>query len=297
MFNSFDEVVKHYNKTKPIRGARLSENIRPISQRRYWWNRIIKINDNKYALSDGSYMWWARQGMSSVDLVIEHTSPVLWERREDGDYVTLRSHNKGNISVSRYTFLDRYTPRGMRFEWHQNGKHFVIDKQGVSHYLPKFNVTFDYHTNKFEMHEDNKVVFKAESDGTFTRANEAQPYQTKRIDKELDKSYAGKVSELWDWAKVVLPMLGETIVTNRNEYSNSLNGTHYWYWTKGMEVGKLVKEILDNPEHEKRINLAVLLANDIGAVNGNRFEAHANSLYLVKQAIRKAAGFYVVEPR
>jgi hypothetical protein len=296
MFNSFDEVVKHYNETKPIRGARLSENLRPIGARRYWWNRIIKVSDTKYALSDGAYIWWMRQG-ANTDLITEQTAPVLWERREDGDYITLRSHNRGNISVSRYTFLDRYTPRGMRFEWHQNGKHFVVDKQGVSHYLPKFNATLDYQTNTFTMHTDNKVVFKAESDGTFTRANEAQPYQTKRIDKELDRSYADKITQLWDWAKVVLPMLGETIVTNRNEYANSLNGSHYWYWTKQMDTGKLVKEILNDPEHEKRIALAVLLANDVGAVNGNRFVDNPKLLKYVKQAIRKAAGFYVVEPR
>ena len=45
--NSFDDVAKAYNSIKPIRGKRLSEDLRPLSSfRRYWWNRVIKINDN-----------------------------------------------------------------------------------------------------------------------------------------------------------------------------------------------------------------------------------------------------------
>ena len=47
--NSFDDVAKAYESIKPIQGARVKEDLRPLRERRYWWNRIMKINDNTYA--------------------------------------------------------------------------------------------------------------------------------------------------------------------------------------------------------------------------------------------------------
>jgi hypothetical protein len=56
-YNSFDDVVSEYNKTVPIRGARKAEDLRPLGQRRKWWERIIKVNENTYVLDDGGWTW------------------------------------------------------------------------------------------------------------------------------------------------------------------------------------------------------------------------------------------------
>jgi len=296
--NSFDEVAKRYADTKPIRGARASEDLRPLGQRRYWWSRVAKVNDNKYILLDGHWAW---SGNGKLPLQ-EMTCPISWERKEDGDYITIRSHFNNGISVSRYTFLDAYLPKSMSFDWYsETGKHYVVQNRQTSnevrHYLPKFKGNMDWANQTFEMVRDSKVVFKAESDGQFTRVNELQPYQTRRIDKDLDTKYAGKVTELWEWAQVVLPILGQSIVRDRDEYANKLTSAHYWYWSNQIHREELCA-ILDNPEHEKRMALAVCLACDVGAIsNDQRFEHRADTLYQVKQAIRKAGKFYQIELR
>ena len=93
--SSFDEVVAKYEQTKPIRGARANDDLRPLAERRYWWARVIKVNDNKYALCDGHWMW----AHVKDDTISEQTCPILWERKEDGDYMTVRSHMNGGMSV------------------------------------------------------------------------------------------------------------------------------------------------------------------------------------------------------
>ena len=303
--NTFDQVAKEYNKIKPIKGARASQDLRPLSERRYWWNRIMKVNDNKYLLLDGHWTgsWNAPSNNPNMQA---QTCPIMWERKDDGDYLTIRSHMNNGISVSRYTFLDKFLPYGLGFDWYsETGKHYVIERSmGLGspsekrHYLPKFRGIMDWANNKFEMVEDNKIVFKVEADGKLTRTNELQPYQTRRIDKELDTKYANKVVELWDWAQIMLPILGNTVRDNRYEYAQKLtNGGSYWYWSKQLNQVELCA-ILDDPEHEKRLALAVCLANETGAIsNDGRFEHKADTMYQIKQSIRKAGKFFVVENR
>ena len=115
--NTFDNVVATYESITPIRCTKNNDNVdgfkdrRPLGMRRYWWERIVKISDNCYLLSDGS---WARD---DAEFHMQ-TAPIVWERKEDGDYLTVRSHMRGYISVSRYWFLSRNLPNGMDFEWH-----------------------------------------------------------------------------------------------------------------------------------------------------------------------------------
>lgn len=267
-FDSFDAVAKMYADTKPIRGQRLSQDIRPIFNRRYWWMRVQKVDNNTYALHDGMWGGHGRYGSKDWEL-----APVVWQRKADGDYVTVRNCPYNSYSVSRYNFLSWTLPSGTYF-WFDNGKHYVRNA-GVDHFLPKFKCNFDWQNSTYEIKEDNKLVFKAEADGTFTRANELQPKKTRRLDKDLKAKYDPMIAELWEWGKAVLPILGESMVqgNTRNGYANSLNDSNYWYWQRYL-TKELAREIIENPEHEKRLAFVALSAYDAGAFG---FDSHRNN--------------------
>jgi len=294
--SSFDEVAKAYNEIKPIKGGRASQDLRPLEQRRYWWNRVMKISDTKYLLLDGNWGWHSNM---TIDMR-EKTAPIMWERKDDGDYLTIRSHMNDGISVSRYTFLQNQLPKDMFFHW-DNGKHYVKHHStGQDHYLPKFKGRVDWNAGTMEVHEDNKIVFK-HKDGVFTRANELQPFKTRRVDKEVDKEFAPKLAQLYEWMQVVLPILGTTLNDVRGEYANKLTDNEgyggYWYWQKYVKASE-IRAILNDPEHEKRMALAVVLANETQAMDmENRFEAKHDTLSLMRKVIRKVGQFYLVEQR
>jgi hypothetical protein len=252
---------------------------------------VVKITDTKYALSDG---YWAWGGVS--DLMREQTAPIVWERKEDGDYITVRNHLNGGTAVSRYDFLKSFLPQGMFFHYPQGGgKHFV-SHGGVDHFLPKFRGDMDWNAKTFTMTEDNKLVFKAEGDGNFTRVNNLQPMQTRRIDKEVDRYFKPKMKEMWDWMQVVLPVMGDGLGDAKDQYSKDLTEgkSSYWYWERYVDKN-LVREILDNSEHDKRMALAGLLAYQADAITGGRFAPQKHSYAKFRDCLRKTGGMFAVE--
>lgn len=292
-FNSFDLIAKTYAETKPIRGQRLSEDLRPLFARRYWWMRVEKLSDTKYALHDG--MWGSGGRYKDSDL-----APIVWERKEDGDYITIRNCPSNAYAVARYNFLSWCVPSPMYF-WFDNGKHYVKN-DNVDCFLPKFKANFDWQNSTFEMLEDNKLVFKAEKDGTFTRANELQPKKTRRLDKDLKAKYDPMIAELWEWGKAVLPILGTSIHANRGQYSEALCQTSYWYWDRYL-TKNLAREIVENPEHDKRLSLVALAAYHAGAFGtynykndeGGIFEPTSKNYSEFRKVIRKVVDVYAVE--
>lgn len=283
-FSSFDGVAKKYASIKPIRGRK--DDVRPIAERRYAWKRIEKLDDNTYALDDG-------MGFYNMNLTDEQKLmcyPILWQRKDDGDYLTIRNHINDGISVSRYGFLYNYLPQEMRFHY-ENGKHYVRH-EGHDHYLPKSKTEFDYSNRTINVHQDCKIVFK-HVDGKFVRANELQPFKTRRVDKEAEKELKPKMKEYWDWMNIVLPVLGETIASNRNQYAENMS-VSAWWWTRSIQPS-LIKEVIDNPEHEHRMNLAVLLAYEIGAVENQRFEPKADSFGKMLKLLRRVGNLYATE--
>ena len=291
--SSFDAVAKAYDDIKPIKGGRASMDLRPLNQRRYWWNRVMKISDTKYVLLDGNWGWHSNM----TDEMREITAPIVWERKEDGDYLTIRSHMNDGISVSRYTFLQHHLPIDMYFHY-ENGKHYVKHNE-IDHYLPKSKVNIDWGNSKIEMLKDCKIVFK--HDGcNFTRANELQPYKTRRIDKELDAQFKPKVVEFVEWMQIVLPVLGETLVSGRGGYASKMTNDRaysFYYWSNYVSTEE-IREVLLDPEHEKRTALAVCLVNDVNAVDKEgRFAPPPNLLSLLYPRVRKVAGLFATELR
>jgi hypothetical protein len=153
------------------------------------------------------------------------------------------------------------------------------------------------------MEQDNKIVFKHVDNGVvgqgYIRVNELQPYKTRRIDKELDAQYYPKIQDLYAWMQVVLPVLGETLISNRSEYANKLLDTGYggyWYWQRYANPVE-IRQILDDPEHEKRMALAVLLANEAEAYHQDRFAVKIDTFKRMHKVIRKVANFVMIEQR
>jgi len=291
--STFDEVVKAYESITPIRtkdtGLRMQDR-RPLNSRWKWWERVYKFNDNTYGLCDGHEWWWG----GKEELM--QTCPILWERKADGEYITIRNHyHRWQTSWTRFDFLAWYLPVGITF-WYETGKHY-INYEDKDYALPKMvsNVKWGQ-SGSIEVLYDHKIIFKREGNN-FTRVNNLLPVPTKRK-SELAYQYQDKILKLWDWANIMLPVLGDSLThEGLSVYSDLMtdNKNGMWYWRQETNP-KQILEILDDEEHPKKMALAVCIAYATESIGmGWHFKVADKSRQKFVDMLRKLGGMYDVD--
>jgi hypothetical protein len=180
-FNTFEEVVKHYENTKPIReqGHGTSRNVRPIGDRARKWETIQKISRNCYAISCGNergndlFRYWG-YNTTTIDAnnnyvttyddhgaKLEDYAPIVWRKRKDGTVtVTINNMTGIHYSISHYEMIRRHTPKGMAFVHNGSGKQYIrLLNSGTDpdyRYYDTHNKSGDFYLAK------NKTIPRAE---------------------------------------------------------------------------------------------------------------------------------------
>jgi hypothetical protein len=272
-FNTFEEVVNAYNNTKVLVSGnhKIEQDIRPINKRSKKWERIIKYDENTYALSDGNYessLW--SNGRIIEEAYSKAMTPILWERKKSGDFITIRNGTVGSAHISRYKFLDMYMPRGMSLSIHQ-GKQTIFMRGGMGYQLPKTTYSWDYNNNKPSRPDDGmKLCFKVLGEGEYERVGEPLKTTINRVDKDAKKIHKAVTKEFFDWMCAIVPMLDHSWQA-RSTYTDQMkqwaddNNIYRKYW--GIDLHEIPTdkaiEIMSSEDHEMRIPLAVLFNNNM----------------------------------
>lgn len=279
--NSFDGIVNIYNNIKPLVGKRAAHDIRPLQRRSKWYERIIKVDDNTYVLSDGDYSYsfgnpsHSERDKEDARFVTLHGSPIVWMRKPDGDYIQIRSNGNYCASWSRYKFLDYYLPRKLQHGFDSSGKHWITHN-GAKHILPKFVMRRQWNgnTKAYDLlqHEDKYLEYKVVGDG-FERTTDPHKIEVPVVNRDITKHYNPKIRELWDWAKIVLPIFGDTMKEQLRAAHPAIgvsNGD--WHWCIEEIKSEVVRMALDDPEEhpEARMSLVIIGANRAGAITTTR---------------------------
>jgi len=318
-FETFAEVEAYYNKIKPLRGAdNAGKDIRPIGDRKRKWERLVKISDNCYALSDGHHFGdehfptWDRGAEWKATLKdMEKYAPVVWRKKRDGtETVTLRNgHGQGQHN-SRYQFLWRHTPRGLTFV-NRNGKHFIRTRLGdKEYYLAKVRTTPRpiYEKAKrdavntmshwakaaakwVQVHDDNSALTFKRTDAGWEFESGGKPIPTapkKRVNVALKKALTPALTAFRDWAFAVTPMLPVHDYAYRIDMRNQMTE-----WAKEANVEttnrwelahiftpELARAVIANEEHPMRLHLAVAMRLHLnGLYNNAETEAQLKSQF------------------
>ena len=269
-FNTFDEVVKWYDATKPIisKNHTLADDVRPLGERRYKWVRVIKVDDNTYALTDGSWGVISYNGSNPKEREYNRmTAPILWERREDGEYISVRGCMSTGYSVSRYMFYNKYLPNKLRHvDNSRQGQHWIDNRStGERHILPKTIYRYDYTNRKIEHYEDKSLVFKVEGD-KFVRHGEVT-IKGSRIDKEAKAEMKPYIKKFREWMYTIAPIV-PTDYSSRSSYAELMVehgiADNQWEALRFNLNGEVVKQILMDEEHPCRVGLVAMLIERIG---------------------------------
>jgi len=143
---TFAMIEDHYNKIKPLRGKKHGgQDVRPIGDRKRPYERIVKISDDCYAISDG---WnfgdpifgrmWNLEGKPRGD-ALEFFAPIVWRRDADGtETIKIRNGDGTGSHQGRYAFINRCLPRGLAFSLGQHGRQYIFSNgYSAKHFLDK----------------------------------------------------------------------------------------------------------------------------------------------------------------
>ena len=302
-FSSFKEVVDHYNRIKPLIGKlNAGKDIRPIGDRNRKFERIIKISNSCYALSDGWHFGLGPFGSLYSDIdhgpnALEKYAPIVWRKLRDGrDQVTLRNGWGSGGHNSRYAFLDRHSPRPMRFSVGSGKQYMNVHSFGgirnhhehtAHHFLAKVRTTpravlkaMTRDKSFFLASDDNSaVVFTRKgSDDWEHVVGTGTQVAPSRVDKKTKAKFKEDIQKLFEWGMTMSPllMLEDRVYTrNLNQemsewISNSrkqgapypMIGHTAWHGSKLPLCMSLYRSIVRDEDHPKRLHLWVQFARD-----------------------------------
>ena len=216
MLDTFKEVEFDYNSTKPVvsKYHTKEQDVRPLGNRRKKWERIVKVNDNCYALLNGfdrsdalRNMWYMRgRELNLSPEMVKHWAPIVWERHPDlkdrfGDpteTVTVRGITRSH-DHARLKFIRSYLPRAIGMP-----DSSTVRMDDVHMYLAR--------TNESDDGDKNFMVFERNTSAwgpRFYLVSEefVRPKIQSRINKELKAKIKPHMDAFYEWVCAMAPIL------------------------------------------------------------------------------------------
>lgn len=309
---SFDDAVRLYNSITPIKGTKAPYDIRPLGRRTNHAERIIKIDDNNYALWPSSHWWIRIETFDKEEARIR--AAILWERTDKGDFVHVRNGWYNAANITHFRFLYEALPHNLSFVT-QNGKQHItqyVKGVRISHYLPKDSwMGGSYSTSSKHLGEGPttpELVFKHEGGEQFTLVSKAFVAPRKVVDTETKAELRNDIKAFREWALVMAPMLNikptwSWPYTKKEEALNTAyvaqlrndeETVGQWGLANGYgRIGvlhipaKITRQIVQDDQHPLRVVLAnfILNACDLRRIeqnvqNGSDTEKEARTKFL-----------------
>jgi hypothetical protein len=333
-FTCFADVEAWYNGIKPVRGPKhAGQDVRPIGDRTRKYERIVKIDDDCYALSDGYHRGDAvfPSGSDAYDPTLadmEAFAPIVWRRYGQGiERVTLRNGIGPRYTHSgRYTFLARHKPVGLTFVQTTQGRQFIkVNRTGTDIFLAKGTHVHPTEYAEVVAQRDRgsrnvwhtlpwctgtvdttSLVFQRDGSGWefISHNGVVPPVPRNLVDKDTKAKYRDDIKAFCDWALTVTPMIDVGNFQVRLEYDTQFTEwakdnpqamVRHWGRVSTRLPAPIAREVITNPEHPLRIFMAVFMAYETG-VYGDPIRDQSDLTYVrskVNRWINKVLGFNV----
>ena len=197
---TFDKIAKRYEEIVPLRGKRKAQDIRPHGERRRDWERIVKVNDNEYYLTNNAYNYYEKHGYT--------VSRAITFKRDDVGNETITVH------IPRQYWGDdreRLTPKQLGLpSWFFFYNFNLPDGLGMNSYYNKNYLSVKHGSSP------NEVAFYALSKGDVTVTRQVgdkyfKPLVVHRefkrsLDRTKTKAIRAELEGFKDYLQIMLPL-------------------------------------------------------------------------------------------
>ena len=325
---TFDRVAAHYEYIKPLRGKHAKDDVRPLGDRARKWERIKKVNNNCYVLTDGyhtgddvfgGWCYGGKAGGKPTEADIINLSPIVWRKHKDGtETIKVRNGTGQGAHNGRYSFLDRHLPQALKFII-RNGKQFLLLNEN-SYYLAKSNMIATWAlpddtprnrwTKDFTSRDDGVALTFRIDNGVMSFVDGGKPLPVPpkvRVDKNAKAKMKDTIAEFRDWAFAMYPLLPvrDYEYTNRirqevrsfrsPEATNVFNGYGWGILDTFAGNKEFTRNIINDPNHDLRLHLMYAIMGETDYHLRHTFDSDADHVKAVRaqfnRKINKACGF------
>ena len=197
---TFDKIAKRYEEVVPLRGKRKAQDIRPHGERRRDWERVVKVNDNEYYLTNNAYNYYEKHGYT--------VSRAITFKRDDVGNETITVH------IPRQYWGDdreRLTPKQLGLpSWFFFYNFNLPDGLGMNSY---YNKNYLYVKNS-DANDDYSYYALIKGDVTVTRQVGDKYYKPlvvhrefkRSLDRKKTKAIRAELEGFKDYLQVMLPL-------------------------------------------------------------------------------------------
>jgi hypothetical protein len=321
-FNTFDQVATAYAETPVLRSDfGRQHDIRPVGARERRWERIVKLDDDTYALLDGytfgdtafaPYTYQANYTATREDM--EFFAAIVWKRHADGtETLKVRGCGVYTSVATRLRFLHSYLPAFMSLQnRNRDGNHTLKINRSMggglvslppSITLPKGNGAPEpvrEHMRKARawgversttMQDDiGNVLFRRHTDGQWDLVSKRRGPMRWRVDKDAKTAIKPELQDFWAWGSLMLPMLLPMYAGKHGRPDCPVLGDLAGGNLHTLKAD-LVREIITTPDHPARVDLLLWMCATAGGWSWTRCSAD-DLITMAKKHADQTLGLY-----
>lgn len=244
----FNKIAKWYADTVPLRGKRAHLDVRPHGERNRSWERIVKVSDNEYFLTNTAYRYWDRTNVQGyAERNKELGRAITYKLDGDTEYVTVHAPRRywgddmnkpflerqlmgsyAFIAPSTYYFYDNNLPSGVSItKWGTKPYICLLDQDAMKY-------------KSYSLGEGDIVLARKVGEKQFSPIVVHKEFK-RRLDREKTKALREKIKPLLSYVMIMSPL-----VERHDTFGNVLE----LICTTGEGDGKLSWEDIIEPKGE-----------------------------------------------
>jgi hypothetical protein len=206
----FNRIKQAYESIKPLRGKRSHLDIRPHGERNRSQERIVKVSDNEYYLTNQAYRYWEMK--NDPDRNSEHNRAMTFVMAGDIEYLTIHTPRRYWGDNAKLPFAERkeldkggfIAPSSYYFYYYNLPISFTMDKYGSKAYLGVGDGSGKY--KYYTLMQGDVVLTRKQGDEYFKPLMVHR--ETRRIlDRQQTKTIRQELEPFVNYVSVMLPLM------------------------------------------------------------------------------------------
>ena len=200
---TFGKIAKRYEEIVPLRGKRKAQDIRPHGERARCWERIAKVNDQEYYLTNNAYSYYDKYGYTPSraitfkrddegnETIIVHTPRQYWgDKPEDRQKLMPKQ-----LGVPSYFFFYNYNlPDGLGMHKYHNKNYLEVQNSDNTN------------DTSFYILEKGDVVVTRQVGEKYFKPLIVHREVYRKLDRTKTKALREELKDFKEYVRIMLPL-------------------------------------------------------------------------------------------